>query len=265
MVLKGGDKGFGIPLNAPLYPSSTTATRIDYSRVKVAMALTNIEPRSVEPLLPEGVDLAFEMAAFWVGDYGISTVGVYREVLIALPVRTEGIELAYYIPYIYVTNDAAMAAGRELAGAPKKLGDIRFVINDYGLVIGTLDRGGELMRIEIAISNRLGLEQLDTFKALMPRKDNTVTLPLLSIRTLPPLPDGTPGIAQLIQWYAKFTFMPRENPQIWSGETRVKLGGTPFDPLDDIKVNGVIAGFYIEGDMELGIIRSIREWKLTWK
>lgn len=77
----------------------------------MAMALTNIEPRSVEPLLPEGVDLAFEMAAFWVGDYGISTVGgVYREVLIALPVRTEGIELAYYIPYIYVTNDAAMAA-----------------------------------------------------------------------------------------------------------------------------------------------------------
>ena len=264
MVLKGGERGFGIPLNAPLYPSSTAATRISYSKVRVALVLANVDPKSVDPLLPEGVDLALEMAAFWVGDYGLSTVGVYREALIALPVKTEGVELAYYIPYIYVTNDAAMAAGRELAGAPKKLGDIKLVINDYGLVIGTLDRGGELMRVEVAISNRLGLEQLDTFKALMPRTDNTVTLPLLSIRTLPPLPDGTPGIAQLIQWYAKFTFTPRESPQIWTGEARVKLGGTPFDPLDDIKVTGVIAGFYIEGDMELGITKRVKEWKLTW-
>ncbi len=109
-----------------------------------------------------------------------------------------------------------MAAGRELAGAPKKLGNIRLVINDYGLVIGTLDRGGgELMRVEVAISGRLSLEQLDAFKALMPRVENTVTFPLLSLRTLPPLPDGTPGIAQLIHWYAKFTFTPRESPQIW--------------------------------------------------
>ncbi|WP_252900651.1 acetoacetate decarboxylase family protein [Vulcanisaeta sp. JCM 14467] len=131
MVLKGGEKGFGIPLNAPLYPSSTATTRINYSRVRVALVLANVDPKSVDPLLPEGV------------------------------------EFAYYIPYIYVTNDAGMAAGRELAGAPKKLGDIKLVINDYGLVIGTLDRGGELMRVEVAISNRLGLEQLDTFKALM--------------------------------------------------------------------------------------------------
>ena len=261
MVLKGGDKGFGIPLNAPLYPRSST---ISYSKVRVALVLANIDPKSVDPLLPEGVDLALEMAAFWVGDYGLSTVGIYREALIALPVKTEGIELAYYIPYIYVTNDAAMAAGRELAGAPKKLADIKLVVNDYGLAIGTLDRGGELMRVEVALSSRLGLEQLDAFKALMPRTDNVVTFPLLSLRTLPPLPDGTPGIAQLIQWYAKFTFTPRESPQIWTGDARVKLSGTPFDPLDDIKVTNVIAGFYIEGDMELGITRKVKEWRLSW-
>ncbi|MGC9180437.1 MAG: acetoacetate decarboxylase family protein [Vulcanisaeta sp.] len=261
MVLKGGDKGFGIPLNAPLYPQSSI---INYSRVRVVMALANIDPKSVEPLLPEGVDLALEVTAFWVGDYGISTVGIYREALVAIPVKTEGIELAYYIPYIYVTNDAALAAGRELAGAPKKLADIRLLVNDYGLAIGTLERGGELMRAEVALSSRLGLEQLDAFKALMPRTDNTVTFPLLSVRVLPPLPDGTPGIAQLIHWYAKFTFTPRESPQIWAGETRIKLDGTPFDPLSDIKVTQVITGFYIEGDMELGIVRRVKEWKLTW-
>jgi Acetoacetate decarboxylase len=175
-----------------------------------------------------------------------------------------GISLAYYIPYIYVTNDAALAAGRELVGAPKKLGRIELSINDYGLVVGTLDRGGELMRVEIAIASRLGLEQLDAFKALIPRVDNTITFPLLSLRVLPPLPDGTPGIAQLILWYAKFIFIPRDNPQLWAGEARVKLDGTPFDPLDDIKITQVITGLYLEGDMELGITRMVKEWKLSW-
>ncbi len=101
MVLKGGDKGFGIPLNAPLYPRSSV---INYSKVRVVMALANIDPKSVEPLLPEGVDLALEMAAFWVGDYGISTVGgVYGgEALIALPVRTEALNLP--ITYLHLRN-----------------------------------------------------------------------------------------------------------------------------------------------------------------
>lgn len=261
MVLKGGDKGFGIPLNAPLYPRSAI---ISYGKVRVALVLANIDPKSVEPLLPEGVDLAMEMAGFWVGDYGLSTVGVYREALVAIPVKTGDISLAYYIPYIYVTNDAALAAGRELAGAPKKLGRIELSINDYGLVVGTLDRGGELMRVEIAIASRLGLEQLDAFKALIPRVDNTITFPLLSLRVLPPLPDGTPGIAQLILWYAKFIFIPRDNPQLWAGEAGVKLNGTPFDPLDDIKITQVITGLYFEGDMELGITRMVKEWKLSW-
>jgi Acetoacetate decarboxylase (ADC). len=149
-------------------------------------------------------------------------------------------------------------------GAPKKLGRIELSINDYGLVVGTLDRGGELMRVEIAIASRLGLEQLDAFKALIPRVDNTITFPLLSLRVLPSLPDGTPGIAQLILWYAKFIFIPRDNPQLWAGEARVKLGGTSFDPLDDIKITQVITGLYFEGDMELGITRMVKEWKLSW-
>jgi acetoacetate decarboxylase len=99
---------------------------------------------------------------------------------------------------------------------------------------------------------------------LIPRVDNTITFPLLSLRVLPPLPDGTPGIAQLILWYAKFIFIPRDNPQLWAGEAGVKLNGTPFDPLDDIKITQVITGLYFEGDMELGITRMVKEWKLSW-
>lgn len=265
MVLKGGDKGFGIPLNASLYSYTTTMSKVLYSQVKVGLILANINGRSVESLLPEGVELAIEMAAFWVGDYGISTVGKYREALIALPVKTSGVELAYYIPYIYVTNDAAMAAGREVLGAPKKLANIKLWIDDYGVVHGELNRGGELMKIKVHISNKLSLEQLDAFANLMPRKENVITFPLLSIRTLPPLPDGTPGIAQLILWYAKFTLLPKEYPEIWMGPATIELHGTPNDPLNEINITQVISGFYIEGNMELGITKKLRDWVLEWR
>ncbi|WP_069807652.1 acetoacetate decarboxylase family protein [Vulcanisaeta thermophila] len=265
MVLKGGDKGFGIPLNAPLYPFNTSISKILYSQVKVGIVLASIDGKSVEPLLPEGVDLAMEMAAFWVSEYGISNVGRYREAIVAIPVRTSGVDLAYYIPYIYVTNDAAMAGGREILGAPKKIGDVKLWVDDYGIVHGTLNRGGDLMKLMIHISNKLSPEQLDSFSNLMPRKENVITFPLLSVRTLPPLPDGTPGIAQLILWYARFTLLPKEYPELWIGTAALELHGTPNDPLNEITVTQIISGFYMEGNMELGVTRKLRDWILEWK
>ena len=48
-------------------------------------------------------------------------------------------DMGYYIPYIYVTNDAAMAAGRELLGAPRKMADISLE-SECDLIQGTLER-----------------------------------------------------------------------------------------------------------------------------
>jgi len=54
-------------------------------------------------------------------------------------VRTEGGKTGLYVPYIYVTTDVALAAGREYMGFPKKLADISLT-RWSDMVQGTLGR-----------------------------------------------------------------------------------------------------------------------------
>jgi acetoacetate decarboxylase len=249
MVLKGGVKGYSIPLNAPLYP---TGVPIVYYGCRVMVALATVDRSSIDPLLPEGVDVTSDqpLAVFWVGEYPMSNVGSYREALIALQVSTRDLPLAYYIPYIYVTNDQALAAGRELLGAPKKLAEINMRWEGE-LLKGELVRGSKLLEITVQPREKGTLEGL---KAIMPEE-----IPLLSIRTLPPIRDH-PGIAQLVQWRAKI-IIP-EKPRILIGPAALKLARTIADPLDEIKVTSVITGLYTEFDMELHTDKILKEWIL---
>ena len=72
--------------------------------------------------------------------YGFSNVGPYLEHYSGIQVQDPTGETGYYIPYIYVTtNDGALASGREVFGAPKKLAHIELIRED-GLIQGTLER-----------------------------------------------------------------------------------------------------------------------------
>jgi acetoacetate decarboxylase len=71
--------------------------------------------------------------------YGLAGVGPYLEPYSAIHVRDPAGEMGFYIPYIYVTNDVAEAAGREVFGAPKKLVTIELK-REYELIQGTLER-----------------------------------------------------------------------------------------------------------------------------
>jgi len=249
MVLKGGIKGYSIPLNAPLYP---TGTPIVYYGCKVLLALALVEKDSIDPILPEGVNPASEkpLTAFWVAYYPISNVGEYFEALIAVQVSTEEQPLAYYIPYIYVTNDQALASGRELLGAPKKIAGIRLSW-EHEVLKGEVLRGSKIMEVTLQPREK---GDISIVKSMIPEE-----IPLLSIRTLPPLP-GYPGLAQLVKWHARILL--GENPRILVGPADIKLRGTPADPIDHIRVDTILTGFYLEFDMELHVDGVLREWRL---
>jgi acetoacetate decarboxylase len=248
LVLKGGVKGYSIPLNAPLYP---TGTPIVYYGCRVLIAVATVDGSSIDPILPEGVSVSEKpLAAFWIGDYPLSNVGVYREALIAVQVSMEGLPLAYYIPYIYVTNDQALASGRELLGAPKKLARIKLGwVGDS--IKGILWRGSRLLEVSLTPT---GKGDIDGVRALLPEE-----VPLISIRTLPPLRES-PGIAQLVLWRAKTII--GGNPRILVGSAEVKLRGTISDPLHTLKVEEILTGIYMEFDMELHADRVLKEWVL---
>jgi acetoacetate decarboxylase len=71
--------------------------------------------------------------------YRECALGPYMEVIISIPVLHKG-QTYGYIPAIYVDNDAALVAGRELGGYPKKMAQI--TMRNYGnLFLSHISRG----------------------------------------------------------------------------------------------------------------------------
>lgn len=250
MVLKGGFEGYSIPLDSPLYPEPPWL----YWDVEAVIAMVVFDESSVEPLLPENVTPSGgdPIGAIWISRYPRSTVGPYNEALIAVQVEGD-FGMAYYIPYIYVTNDAALAAGREVAGAPKKLASIDLV-NEGSSVRGFASRG--MMNIDVSVKLEHKVDE-DFIKGLL----SEAGVPLLSVRVLPKV--GGNGLAQAILWSAKVFFNRKlDSVSVLGGPAKIDLRGSLEDPVDRLKVKEVLQGFYAVFDMELDVSKVVKEWKL---
>jgi acetoacetate decarboxylase len=252
MVLKGNYNGYTIPLNAPLYPSPPWL----YKKVEALIAVVLFESKTLEPLVPKDVELPGDkvMGALWIAKYPLTTLGPYNEALIAFQVTTSK-GMAYYIPYIYVTNDAALAAGREVAGAPKKIGDINIIYENETLR-GYVKRGSMSMEVEVKPEYKVDESFI---YGLLPKEG----VPLLSLRVIPKV-GSKKARAEEVYWYAKMNFERDAEGHVFAlgGPARVKLVGSLEDPIDEIKVSEILQGIYLRFDMELGVYDVISEFEL---
>lgn len=263
MVLKGKE-GFSIPFDSSLYgstfPPGTPAKEfeIDYwncDALSVFFAISS----DIEDILPEGIEPYSHppQGGLWLSRYKLSTLGEYNEFLSVIQVKDVNGEMAYYIPYIYVTNDAAMAAGRELAGAPKKLADMD-LNSELDVIKGTLERpsGKRLLTLTFKPEERAKGGLIDV---MLPRPT-----PLLSVRHLPPISGGD-GLTQLVRWYSKIDFHkdPEGERRIWMGPMSVSYDSpSTIDPIHKIEIGDIYAGIYFQFDMTLGITEVQKEYKL---
>src|SRR5512135_3279421 len=111
----------GVPFDAPLYEVDRERGWEYWNCEGITVLFTVKGP--VTALLPEGLTPAADPPVGGVifNRYGNCTAGPYLEEISILLVRTEGGKTGSYVPYIYVTTDVALAAGREAMGYPKKL------------------------------------------------------------------------------------------------------------------------------------------------
>ncbi len=264
MVLQGNEEGFSPPFDSSIYGASYspstpgTEYAIEYSDCKALGVMFNVEGEEAMDILPEGVEPYGQslQGGVLVARYPHSTVGEYNEVICMLQVEDLDGEMAYYIPYIYVTNDSAMAAGRELAGAPKKIADIEF--DDTGSVYsGTMERptGQNLLTATVKPEQRVQGGMID---AMMPKPT-----PLLSIRHLPPI-EGSDGCTQLVKWYADFDYHESDGERdMWYGPGSVSYGTeSAVDPVHKLAVDDTMLSIYAEFDLELGVTEIQKEWEL---
>jgi acetoacetate decarboxylase len=258
MKILRGLEGYSIPLDAPLYGEPP----LEYSGCEALLAVAEIDKDSLMPILPIDLEPLTDppICGYFLAHYPFSTVGEYYEVVVLPQVRRPDGEWAYYIPYIYVTNEVALAAGREIAGAPKKLAHIE-IVKEGDVFIGTLERpkGKRLMTISVAPRQRAEESLLNLY---MPKE-----VPLVSLRMLPKVGD-TPPIAQLIDWAAEICIHTGAGGEknAWTGEAAVTFDSpSSTDPVHKLKITEVINGMYVKFDMKLKVNRVLRTYSPTAK
>ncbi len=245
----------GIPFDSPLYEVDPSRG-IEYRNCEAMVAFFLIK-NDVKQLLPEGLEpySTPPQGGMWISHYQFSTVGEYYEYLTVIQVKDQNGELGYYIPYIYVTNDAALAAGRELAGAPKKLAKIE-LYKEYDVIQGILERpsGKRLVTFTMKPNSRVVGTFIDS---VLPKQ-----IPLLSVRHLPPI-NGKGGTTQLIKWFANMSIHsdPEGERIIFTGPASITYDSpSVIDPVHKIEIEEILLSIYIQFDMKLNVTDIIKEY-----
>ncbi len=245
----------GIPFDAPLYEFDPERG-VEYWNSEGVFAAFTIAA-DVRGLLPEGLAPAGDRAlgSVWVADYPTSTLGPYREFISLIQVMDPGGETGWFIPYIYVTSDAALAAGREVVGAPKKLARIELV-KEGEVLQGILERpaGKRLATLTMRPAVRA---QSEAVRALAPPRT-----PLYSVRHLPPI-DGKGGVTQLVKWFAEIRFHTDTSGQeiLFTGPASLTYDSpSAIDPVHNLPVGDLVAVVYAQFDMTLGVSQILSEW-----
>jgi hypothetical protein len=198
--------------------------------------------------------------------------GPYMEAFFAIPVLAQGNPFLY-VAAIYVDNDAALTAGREFGGYPKKMADIylqsfgdlflgRVSRNDsqrktadplFGdFASGSLRRGQKLFDVPLPANE---IPQLEApYNLLFPMPPATgepqgYILPTIGLRTVPGV--GADACkAQVHQLIGTPWLITRA--EVWAGlEPSVDLIPSEEDPLSELlPVRQVLAGYVLRGDMQ---------------
>jgi acetoacetate decarboxylase len=217
--------GYTLPVDSPLY----TPFPLFYEDVRILLFPYLTDAAAAAALVPSQFELVpgdpagkYAICQVVFAKYPFSNIGAYNEVAQTVVVSYKGTIGAYAIR-LHVTNDQAMAAGREIGGFPKRLGNISF------------DEGSTFLSV---LTSPTGLPicsgELD---AVQPVQNSGVDHPttFFSLRIIPNPVDATkPSICQLIQ-----TVWVLHGGTMWSGRGRLHFTGAsglhPYDALPIVR------------------------------
>ena len=265
-----------MPSWAPATPQSSTYhyTNLDFVAVSYATDKENaakLVPEEMELLALPGMPTQSAVNLIFAKYRENDKTGPYMEMIVAIPVLFKG-QPYLYVPAIYVDNDAALIAGREFGGYPKKMAKItmynygkkflsRIERNDsqrktadpqFGdLASSNVTRGGELFSVPLPAKD---IKQLPfPYNMLLPLppatgKPQNYVLPTVGYRTFPGVGKNahTTEVQQLIATPWIIT-----KAKVWEGlDASIDLLPSKEDPIAKaLPVNMILASYILKGDM----------------
>jgi len=220
-----------MPIQAPLVPHPFVPYEAKDQRILYAVCRG--DEAAIRALLaPTPFDYVEDRFVVSVVDFTTCVKCSFYDVAIVVPVRFGAMTGGHYV-FEYEDNDAAIAAGRELWGYPKKYARIGME-EEGGRVAGWAERHGTRI-VEVCVTP-------DEGAPMPPALD---ILPHLNVKAVPAA-DG-PGCA-LRQVIARDTSPDLVMKARTAGRAEVKIAPVPGCPLDLFTPLEVLGGVYATAD-----------------
>jgi acetoacetate decarboxylase len=229
--------GYSVPVDSPLY----TPFPLYYEDVQILLFPYLTDAGAAAALLPSQFELVpadpngkFAIAQVVFASYPYSNIGSYNEVAQTIVVSYKG-TIGTYAVRLHVTNDQAMAAGREIGGFPKKLGDISF-----------LEGPTYLSTLESPKGLRICSGELDPLQPVQDTSARPTTF--FSVRVIPnPEEPSQPSVCQLIQ-----TVWDLYDGRLWAGRGALHFtGASGLNPYHALPVLQLMAPLNTNPQTEL--------------
>jgi acetoacetate decarboxylase len=236
--LKKGQLGFSMPPYAPLFPKPPY-----FYKNATLMIFKYVTSESVARMVPDLVDLPDPPTAGLVfASYPSSNLGPYDEVVLFLDVFWNGRPLQF-AAFLYVTTDAAMAAGREMGGYPKKIARIEFLSGPDHAAVMERPAGLRICTGTMRPEERQ-IPGPNSQKA--PGPPAPLVLNYLTLRLIPsPQRGQPPSLLELLE-----THWTIDCSEVWTGPGSCQLSGaSELDPLHWAPVVQPIVCELVKGDI----------------
>ena len=225
------DEPNNTPLHAPLYPSNWDPYACKDNRsLRVLCEGKEDEIKRILSYTPfEFVSNRFMVAT---SDFNNCTPIPWMDAFIVIPVRFQGLSGGYYA-YMYEDNDAAIAAGREMWGYPKKFATTKLEEKGNHVSAVVERKGVKLIEVELTVTG-------DAMPEL------PILMPVLLLQVIPNAGKGI-FLKRVISTDNPPTFATKSEK---TGRANVSFGKLDSDPLYKLGPTKVLGGMYRIGDFE---------------
>lgn len=220
----------------------------DFTDAEMLWLVWETTPEAISTLLPPPLKPAAKpVAVAFLADYPSTNFSVpYKESALLIRASYKGSE-GYYCLSMPVTDDMAMAGGREGWGYPKKMANISFSRTGDSAEGYTERHGIKFMQVKAKLTNKVNDDNaaLDELLALGINPNGEFSDRSFLFKHSPsPVANGIFDYPPLL--VEGFTRM-RPKKFLWA-ETEIDITPSKYDPWGEVPVERMLGGFYCVGD-----------------
>ena len=224
---------FAMPMHNPAYPPGPYRF-VDREYLIITY---RTDPKLLEALIPAPLKLAEPVVKYEFINMPDSTgFGHYCESGQVIPVTLDGVA-GGYVHSMYLNDHPPIAAGRELWGFPKKLGDPELRVHKDTLM-GTLDYSDFRVATGTMGFKHNALDKVAVAKSM--------GAPNFLLKIIPHV-DGTARICELV----RYSLTDITVKGAWSGPGALDLRDHALAPVADLPVLEVLSSVHIVADLTL--------------